>query len=144
MATPQKDVWIDMQSKIMAQGWAENVVIGEPRNKMQSGTVALIPSEGEVDEVTLSSPREIHRVNLRMYRNWLEEPQDETEFVLDQFRADIAEDIFGDFDLGGNVAYALPAELVWAYDETTIENTVYRTVDIQVAYRIDDRATFVA
>jgi len=79
-----------------------------------------------------------------MYRNWLEEPQKETEFVLDQFRADILEDVFGDFDLGGNIAYALPAEMSWTYDEPVIQDTRYRTINIEIAYRIDDRATFVA
>ena len=142
MATGNKTAWEAMQSHLMAMGYGPNVVIGEPRSQMQSGTIALIPLSGEIDETTLNNPREIHRIQLRMYRNWLEEPQGETELVLDQFRADIEEDIMGDFDLGGNVAYALPAEFVWTYEENTVEKTLYRILNLQIAYRIDDRAPF--
>jgi hypothetical protein len=143
MAVSDKAAWQTMQSKLMATGYTPNAIIGEPRSKMQSGTVAIIPNDGNIDETTLVGPREIHRVNLRMYRTWLEESQEEIEFLLDQFRADIAEDFFGDFNLGGNVAYALPVELAWHFDEATIENTVYRFLNIEVGYRIDDNATFV-
>lgn len=142
MATSNRATWQNMQSKLMATGYVANAVIGEPRSKMQSGTVALIPADGHIDETTLPAPREIHRVTLRMYQNWLEEPQEQAEFTLDAFRADIVEDVFGDFDLGGNVAYALPVETTWNWDETEVQNTVYRIVDVQFAYRIDDRATF--
>lgn len=141
-ATSNKDTYQNMQSKLMAMGYGTNVVIGEPRSGMQSGTIAVIPLEGNYDETTLSQPREIHRVNIRMYQNWLEEPQEETEFLLDQFRADIMEDILGDFDLGGTVAYIVPDEFVWTYDEAEVENTEYRVVNCLVAYRVDARATF--
>ena len=136
--------WGNMQSKIMAMGGVPVVVIGEPRKEAQSGMVALIPLEGEVDVVVLSQPREVHRINIRMYRNWLEDSQEETEFELDKFRADILEDIFGEFDLGGNVAYIMPAETVWTYDEAEVGNTLYRVVNIAVSYRIDANATFAA
>jgi len=92
--------------------------------------------------VTLTGPREIHSVQLRMYRNWLEEAQDETEFELDEFRATIQSDILGDFDLGGNVAYALPAEFVWTYEQSTVEATLYRVINLHIAYRVDDNANF--
>ncbi len=143
-ATSNRDTWVNVQSKLMAMGYGENVVIGEPRHEMQSGTIAILPVDGNYDETVLTSPREIHRIVLRMYRNWLEEPQEDTEFLLDQFRADIMEDICGDFDLGGTVAYIVPNEFVWSYDESEIENTLYRVINLVIAYRIDARATFTA
>ena len=143
MATGNKLAWENMQSKIMAMGGVLVVVIGEPRKDVQSGMVALIPLEGEVDSTVMSKPREVNRVNIRMYRNWLEDPQEETEFELDKFRVDILEDIFGDFDLGGKVAYILPLDTQWTFDETEISGTVYRIVNIAISYRIDDNATFV-
>ena len=142
MATGNKAAWQAIQSKLMALGYGQNVVICEPRSKMQSGTIAIIPIDGHVDEVTLTGPREIHSVQLRMYRNWLEEAQDETEFELDEFRATIQSDILGDFDLGGNVAYALPAEFVWTYEQSTVEATLYRVINLHIAYRVDDNANF--
>ena len=144
MATGNRLAWENMQSKIMAMGGVPVVVIGEPRKDVQSGMVALIPLEGEVDVVVLSQPREVHRINIRMYRNWLEDSQEETEFELDKFRADILEDIFGNFTLGGKVSHVLPAETDWNYDEKEVGNTLYRFVDIAVSYRIDANATFAA
>lgn len=143
MATSNKDTWVNMQSKLMAMGYAANVVIGEPRSEMQSGTVALIPADGNYDETVLSQPREIHRLILRMYLNYLEEEQEETEFTLDQFRANILSDVCGDFDLGGTVAYIVPDEFAWSFDESEVQNTLYRTIDIVIGYRVDERATFV-
>ena len=144
MATSNKATWQNMQSKLMKMGGIPSVVIGEPRSKMQSGTVALIPLEGNYDETVLNAPREIHRINIRMYQNWLEEPQEEVEFLLDQFRADVMEDIARDFDLGGTIAYIVPDEFVWSYDEAEVENILYRVVNLVIAYRVDERATFVA
>lgn len=137
-----KAAWTAMQSMISALGMVTNCIIGEPRSEMQDGTVAIIPSDGDVPETVLDAPRETHRVILRMYRNWLAQPQENVEFSLDEFRAEIEADFFGDFTLGGEVAYALPTEFAWQYDEDKVENTQYRIIDIVIGYRIDDRATF--
>lgn len=141
-ATTNKAAWQAIQSHLMAMGYSPQAMIGEPRSGVQDGMIAIIPQGGEVDETTLTAPREVHRCILRMYRNWLDEPQADTELVLDQFRADIMEDIFGDFELGGNVAHALPAEFAWEYGIETVENTKYRSIDLTVVYRIDPAATF--
>ncbi len=142
MATSNRAAWVVMQSKLMAMGYGE-VVIGEPRTGDADGVIALIPAAGNYDETVLDAPREIHRVSIRMYRNWLQQPQDDVEFALDAFRADILEDIAGDFDIGGEVAYYMPGETEWEFGEAEVGETLYRTVDITVAYRIDERATFV-
>ena len=144
MATGNQLAWQNMQSKIMAMGGVPAVVIGEPRREAQSGLVALIPLQGEVDETVLSAPREIHRISITMYRKWLEDPEEETEFELDKFRAEILEDIFGNFTLGGKVSHVLPAETDWNYDEAEVGNTLYRVINIIVSYRIDENATFAA
>lgn len=142
MATSNRAAWIVMQSKLMKLGYG-TVVIGEPRTGDADGMIALINAGGHYDETTLSNPREIHRVSIRMYRNWLDEPQDEIEFELDEFRAQILEDIAGDFDIGGEVAYYMPGETEWEPGEAEVGETLYRIIDITVAYRIDDNAQFV-
>ena len=144
MATGNQLAWQNMQSKIMAMGGVPAVVIGEPRREAQSGLVALIPLQGEVDETVLNAPREIHRISITMYRKWLEDPEEETEFELDKFRAEILEDIFGNFTLGGKVSHVLPAETDWNYDEVEVGSTLYRVINIIVSYRIDENATFAA
>ena len=144
MATANRATLINMQGKLAAMGGVSKAVIGEPKSAVQDGLVAIIPQSGRIDETTLNSPREVHLVTLRRYVSAMREPGEQTEFEMDAWRAEIVEDIFGDFDLGGTVAYALPTQFEWRYGFQTIENTIYRLLDLTVAYRIDDNATFVA
>lgn len=141
MATSNAAAWAAMQDKLQAMGYVVNSTVGAPRSGLQSGMVAVIPAAGEIDETTLSGPREIHRVILRMYQAIEKEPQEDIEGLLDQFRANIMADVFGEFDLGGTIAYPLPTEFEWEYDEIDAQ---WRVINITVAYRIDDRATFAA
>jgi hypothetical protein len=144
MATANRATLINMQGKLQAMGGVAKAVIGEPKSAVQDGLVSIIPLSGSIDETTLTAPREVHLVMLRRYVNAMREPTEETEFEMDAWRADVMEDIFGDFDLGGNVAYALPTQFLWNYGYQTIENTIYRLLDLTVAYRIDDNASFAA
>ena len=142
-ASNNKATLQNMQSKLAAMGGVKAAVIGEPR-QVQSGTVAIILESGDIDETTLQHPREVHRVTLRRFENWMEAPPEEIEFRLDEWRAEIMADVFGEFDLGGTVAYALPTECSWTYGYQTVNNTIYRLLDIEIAYRVDDRASFAA
>ena len=144
MATANRATLINMQGKLQAMGGVTKAVIGEPKSAVQDGIVSIIPMSGRIDETTLNTPREVHVLMLRRYVNAMREPSEEIEFEMDAWRANILEDIFGDFDLGGNVAYALPTEFTWAYGFQTIENTIYRLLDLTIAYRIDDNSSFVA
>lgn len=142
MAVNNRTALQAMQSKLMAMGRVTNAVIGEPKKAMQSGLVAIIPRAGRIDETTLQSPREVHEVTLRRYVDMLEEPSEDIDFEMDAWRSDILEDIFGDFELGGTIAYPLPTQFQWNYGYQTVEQTMYRLLDLTVVYRIDDRATF--
>lgn len=141
IATTNRLTLINMQDKLMAMG-ATDVLIGEPKSAMQDGVVAIIPTSGHIDETTLTNPREVHIVVLRRYAPFLQEPQQNIEFAMDAWRAQIQADIFGNFTLGGTVGYALPTQFQWAYGYQTVETFVYRILDLTVAYRIDDNAPF--
>lgn len=144
MATSNQATWENMATKLMSMGGIVHAVIGEPKKAMQSGTVAIIPTRGSIPETTLTHARETHFVMLRRYHNAMTEPADQIEFLLDQWRADIMEDVFGDFDLGGTIAYAWPTQFEWSYGYQTIDQTVYRLLDLTVAYYVDDRSAFAA
>ena len=144
MATANRDTLIHMKGVLQAMGGVAVAVIGEPKSAVQDGLVSIIPMSGRIDETTLAAPREVHLVMLRRYVNAMREPGEDIEYEMDAWRAEVMEDIFGDFDLGGNVAWALPTEFVWSYGYQTIEQTIYRLLDLTVAYRIDDNASFVA
>ena len=144
MATSNQGTWQNMQSKLAAMGYNVQATIGEPYAPPEGMTACIIPMGGRVDETTLIGPREIHQVSIRFYAPMLEQPQENIEFDLDQARANIQSDIFGDFDLGGNVAYALPALFTWAYGYQDVSHVNFRLLDLNVFYRVDDRATFAA
>lgn len=141
-ATSDKTTWELLKTNLQKMGGVANVMIGRPKSGIQSGLVAVIPDSGEVGEATLSSPREIHFALLRRYESIAREPQENVEFTLDGWRSQVWSDIWGDFDLGGNIAYAQPTLCSWKYDEEDVGNQTFRTCEIRVAYRVDDRATF--
>jgi len=141
-ATTNKATWTQMKSQLKAMGGVADAVIGEPKSGVQSGTVAIIPSDGGVDETTLTSPREVHSLTLRRYENAMQGPFDELEFRLDAWRANVQDDFFGDFTLGGTMAYALPTQFAWQYGFVTLESVIHRILDINIGYRVDDRSTF--
>lgn len=144
-ATNNETVWQDMQSKLAKMGGVTKAEIGEVKAAVaQSGLVMIIPMSGRVDETVLNAPREVHTVSLVRIENAMREPFDKIELMLDSWRAEILEDIWGDFDLGGTIAYPLPTEVSWEYGHVTYNNTLYRYVDITLNYRIDPAAVFVA
>lgn len=142
-ATSNKATLQNMQSKLAEMGGVSKVTIGEVA-AVQSGQVAIVLESGQIPDATLSSPRETHIVTLRRYEVWGMADSEGVDLALDAWRAQILADLAGDFDLGGTVAYLLPVECSWAYGYQTINNTVHRILDIEIAYRIDDRASFVA
>lgn len=142
--TGNRATWTNIRSKIAAMGGVSSAVIGEPIKAMQSGVVAIIADNGRIDETTLGHAREIHVVTLRRYENAFQESRDAIDTRLDEWRAQIMSDIFGDFDLGGNIAYPLPTQCSWQYGWQTVENTMYRLLDFTLAYRVDERTAFVA
>lgn len=144
MATGNKATLQNMQSKLQATGYIDKAELGEPFSPPADWTAAIIIEDGTIDGTTLSNPREIHHVVIRVYHRFLLEPRDEQVFRLDQIRADLEQDFMGEFDFGGSVAYILPTEFTWKYGYQTIDQTVFRVLDITVGYRIDDRAAFAA
>lgn len=143
MATNNRTALISLKSKLAAIAGV-SAFIGEPKKGMQNGTVSVINDSGRVDETTLVGPREVHTFTLRRYENGMQEPWEDVEMKLDAWRAEIMSDIFGDHDLNGGVAHVLPVETRWDYGYQTIENTVYRLLDLTFSFRVDDRATFAA
>jgi len=146
VATSNKATYQAMKSKLEKMaGGRGSVFIGEPLSKVASGNIAIVPERGSVDAATLQSPRDVHIVTLRRYENPFQQPNDELEFKLDQWRAQVEQDYFGDFELGGTMAYAEATQFAWEYGYITVDQNVrFRVLDITFAFRTDDRATFVA
>ena len=140
----QEAAWKTIQSHLAATGWCTKVLIGEPKAPPDPITACILGQDGFIDENTLSSPREVHQVLLRLYAPFLEEPESQVELDLEQIRANIFADIMGDFELGGTIAYILPSRCLWRWGHLQVANAMYRVLDITVSYRVDDKATFTA
>lgn len=148
-ATANKAALQAMRSKLQAMGLCRGgVTIGEPKSPPADMTAAIIMDNGEIDETVLNAPREVHRAIIRFYANMLADPRENIEFDLDQARAQIEADVFGDFELGGTVAYALPTQYRWQYGYQQIGEQqaarMYRMLDLTIAYRVDPASTFTA
>lgn len=137
MATSDEAAWRAMQSHLGAMGYNVQAEIGEPMAPPEPITAAIIPISGRVDETVLNAPRFVHVIDLRFYADGLAEDRDKVETTLDQIRADIFEDICGDFTLGGTMAYAFPTQCEWRYGWQAIGGRMYRLLDITIAYRVD-------
>lgn len=142
--TTNRATWRNMQTKLQAMGGITAVVIGEPKSRVQSGLVSILPMGGSINGTNLQGAHEAHRVSIRRYENAIATPEEDTEFRLDAWRATIFADVFGEFDLGGTIAYPLPLECSWEYGYATVENTLYRFLDVILVYQVFDRATFAA
>ena len=146
--TSDRAAWQEIQSKLMATGWCSRVLIGEPKAAPDPITACILGDEVTIDETTLNTPREVHKCIIRFYAPFLGEPEEEVEFALEQIRANIWSDIFGDFELGGDIAYIMPTLCASKMGNLSVGgrdgNVMYRILDMTIAYRVDDKATFVA
>lgn len=141
MVTNNRTALISLKSKLAALAGV-TAFIGEPKKGIANGTVAVINDSGRVDETTLVGPREVHTFTLRRYENAMQEPWENVELRLDAWRAEMMDAVFSDFDLNDGVAYVLPVETHWDYGYQTVENAVYRLLDLTFSFRVDDRSTF--
>lgn len=94
--------------------------------------------------------QEVQVVMVRIYRNVLKQPQADGETELAIVAQEIAQDLIQDFSLGANVREidiasgqgGEPMTLEWGH--VTIDQTIYRVVDIAVPIVVDDSATAAA
>lgn len=127
-----------MKDKLSQMGGGVIPVIGEPMDRsVQAGMVMIVPMNGNIPEVTLKGRRETHVVSLVRLENAVAEPAEQAERVLEQWRAEILDDIDGDFELGGAIAYSLPTETTWDWGHVTYNSTIYRYLDITFSFRLD-------
>lgn len=140
--TSDRAAWEEIQSKLAATGWCTRVLIGEPKSPPDPITACIIGKGGMIDENVLGAPREVHEAIIRLYAPFLEEPESKVELDLEQVRANIWSDICADFELGGDIAYIMPSRCSWQLGNLQVGQQMYRVLDMTIAYRVDDRATF--
>ena len=143
-ATSDAAAWRVIESALAATGWCKRVQIGEPQSPPEPITACILGDSGEIPATDLGAPHELHRVILRFYAPFLEEPEEQVELDLEQIRANIWADINADFELGGNIAFIWPTGCSWRWGNLEIGHQMYRILDMTIAYYVHDRAPFTA
>ena len=136
MASAMKSTIDIAVSKLMAMGQFGDVLDHEPKNAPASGYTAAAWMVGASPAPTasgLGTVTMVYVLNIRLYRNMLEEPADDKGLLE---RADqIYDDFLGDFDLGSTVRNVdVFGEQGDAMTATTgyveVGGTMYRIIDI--------------
>ena len=141
MAIKTRAVMLNLQSKLLATGRFKAVTIGEPTRAPESPHAAVLMSRYEVPMVT-SGTIERRTLMIRIYIKAFQEPTADVEYLLDDLVTETMEDIFEDYDLGGNVRAVEPTLVTATSGYQQVDDTTFRLVDISVPVIIDDSATF--
>jgi len=153
MAFLIKDTLIKLQTHLVKGGYVKHSMIGEPKAipaasddvvaavYMQSVTVVRIMADG----ATVES----HVVTIRLFRDMLGEPKEDTEILLAEASSKIAENILGEFDLGGTIrnvdaagANGTPWSIQWGYVD--LGGVMFRVADMTVPMVVDGSVTMAA
>ena len=137
---------------LQRSGYFSVVMVGEPKSPPSTSeklAAALFMRSAGVAQLTLNSTIESHVVNIRIYRNMLQEPVEEAEYELAEAVSEVSNDLLGDIDLGARVRaidvggiHAAPYRTDWGYVD--VSGTMYRVADIVFGLIVDDSATLVA
>lgn len=140
-----------LHSHFAKSGYFPHVQIGEPKQPIgEKLGVAIFPvSMSNTVMFGGGKPRELHVVTCRIYKDMLEDPEDQIEFAITEAVAEAASNIIGDFDLESTVnhvdicgQYGTPLSVTFGY--LTLSNVMYRLVDITVPIIVDDSTTAAA
>jgi len=128
------------------RGEYTNVQIGEPKSPPVGDlSAAVFVASASVVGLTLQTTIEIHEITVRLYRNMLEEPEEDNEIRISQAVTGIVSDLLGDYDLGASIRNIAVGEygqsLSATYGYLDLGGTMYRMVDITVPLLVDGSAT---
>lgn len=125
---------------------------GEPKSPPVTSNslfASVIMRSTSVVLVTLNGTIESHTIQIRLYRDMLAEPQKSIEVDLATAAQRIQADLAGEYDLGGGIRnvdvggeHGQALRTDWGY--VTIDQRMYRIVDITVALIVDDSAVLAA
>jgi hypothetical protein len=133
-------------SFLQKRGEYSLVQIGEPKSPPRGDLAAAVfVSDASVVGVTLQTTIELHELTIRLYRNMMEEPEEDNELRISQAVTGIVSDLLGDYDLGASVRNIAVGEygrtVSASYGYLDVGGTMYRSVDISIPLIVDGSAT---
>ena len=149
MAFLIKDTLQVIQSYLIASGYT-TASVGEPKSPPSEIHAAIFMTSTSVVRLMLNgATEELHVATVRLHENMLGEPQEDIEFLMAERASKIMEDLFADFELGGNVRNidaaginGAPVRADWGYND--VGGKMYRIIDITIPMVVDGSATMAA
>ena len=139
----------NLVSKLSASGYFNEVLTFEPKDAPEGDFTAVVifqnaqpaPEASGLGVITYS-----YAFVIRIYRNMLAEPEETTDRQLITILDQVLDDLGGDFDMGATVRNVdllgeFGPALAGQAGYITISGTSYRTVDITVAFTVNDTVT---
>ncbi len=135
-------------SHLEGNGYFHESQIGEPKGPVAAtGTEyfgSLIPSEVRIAKIVLDgSPIEVHTVILRIYADWMAEPQEQVEISLSNTVSRVISDLIGGFKLNNTVRavdfagiYGRAITARWGHLD--LSKRIYRVCDVSIPCIVDD------
>jgi hypothetical protein len=134
---------------LSTSGYFAHIELGDPKAPPSENIAAyVLMDKVSVVEMTLQSPRELHVVTIRLFKNMLEEPQSGIETEMARAASDIMASFYGEFDLDETIVfidiagiYGSPMSAEWGYIDSN--HVMFRTCDINIPLIVDDSGTLV-
>ena len=134
-----------LQSHLTASGYYPGgAEIGEL--KIPPGeaiTAAIFMNAVTTEMLTINTVRETHTVTVRLYKNMLDKPEQETEFALAEAAALTTEDFLGDLQMGGEIFTVDVSNTTltetWGYLD--VGGVMFRIVDLIVPLVVNNTVT---
>ena len=139
-------------SHVARTGYAAQVQVGEPTSPPEAVDklfVAIYMNSASVVELTLGNTTELHPATVRLYRRAAFGQGDDAGAVEAEMAlavSQVSSNLIGEFDLGETVraidvggTYGTPVTATWGY--VSINNTMFRIVDLVIPLIVDDSAT---
>lgn len=146
-----QDTLVNIQSYLMASGYFNDVVIGEP-SSVAAGprmSASVFQSGRNVALITLTEVTSVYDITVRFYRDMLAQPTEGIEYEMAFVAQQVGSDLLGDFDLGQTVRnidaageHSSGMNAQWGY--ATLSGVIYRVADINVPVVVNDTATLTA
>jgi hypothetical protein len=145
MALPTlKTALLKTQNILAASGlFRGGVQIGEPKKAPNDIAAAVIIGNGSIEEIRYgASSLDRREIIVRVYINMLSEPEEEIEFLLDEMWVTVKPLLVVGLELGATGTYEVDvAGVTYSCGYVTVDQTVFRMMDISIPILIDDTAT---
>lgn len=125
---------LNVKSYLAAQGWFDDVVVGEPAAPPSGGgfSASVFMASAGISYLTRDTTAQTHTVTVRIYRNVLEQPGEDAEIEMSDVVSTLITAAIGHFDLTNTVASLEVHSIDVTWDDNDVGGIACRTADIDL------------